>query len=116
MTEKHGGVDIVVHNAGVTRDRTLARMPERLWDQTLDINLGAVLAHHAEAARHGALRDNGRIVSLSSIAGIAGNTGQTNYAASKAGLIGFTRKLARATSRRAASPSTRSRLASSRRA
>ncbi len=94
VTEKYGGVDIVVHNAGVTRDRTLARMSERLWDQTIDINLQAVLSITRKLIDTGALRDNGRIVSLSSIAGIAGNTGQTNYAASKAGLIGFTRKLA----------------------
>jgi 3-oxoacyl-[acyl-carrier protein] reductase len=93
LTEKHGGVDIVVHNAGVTRDRTLARMPERTWDQALEINLGAVLAITARLTQ-GPLRDGGRIVSLSSIAGIAGNTGQTNYSASKAGLIGMTRKLA----------------------
>jgi 3-oxoacyl-[acyl-carrier protein] reductase len=92
VLEKHGGVDIVVHNAGVTRDRTLARMPERLWDQAVDINLTAVLKIN-EKLLQGALRDMGRIVSLSSIAGIAGNTGQTNYSASKAGLIGMTRKL-----------------------
>jgi len=93
LTEKHGGVDIVVHNAGVTRDRTLARMSERLWDQVLEINLGAILSITSRLLQ-GPLRDGGRIVSLSSIGGIAGNTGQTNYAASKAGLIGMTRKLA----------------------
>jgi 3-oxoacyl-[acyl-carrier protein] reductase len=93
VTEKHGGVDIVVHNAGVTRDRMLARMPEATWDQVIDINLSAVLAINDKLVE-GALRDGGRIVSLSSIAGIAGNTGQTNYSTSKAGLIGMTRKLA----------------------
>jgi 3-oxoacyl-[acyl-carrier protein] reductase len=93
LTEKHGGVDIVVHNAGVTRDRMLARMPEATWDQVIDINLSAVLAINDKLVG-GALRDGGRIVSLSSIAGIAGNTGQSNYSASKAGLIGMTRKLA----------------------
>jgi 3-oxoacyl-[acyl-carrier protein] reductase len=93
VVEKHGGVDIVVHNAGVTRDRMLARMPEATWDQVIDINLAAVLAINTKLLE-GALRDGGRVISLSSIAGIAGNTGQTNYSASKAGLIGMTRKLA----------------------
>jgi 3-oxoacyl-[acyl-carrier protein] reductase len=93
VMEKHGGVDIVVHNAGVTRDRMLARMPEATWDQVIDVNLSAVLAIN-DKLLEGALRDGGRLVSLSSIAGIAGNTGQTNYSASKAGLIGMTRKLA----------------------
>jgi 3-oxoacyl-[acyl-carrier protein] reductase len=93
LSEKHGGVDIVVHNAGVTRDRMLARMPEETWGQVIDVNLSAVLAINDKLVE-GALRDGGRLVSLSSIAGIAGNTGQTNYSASKAGLIGMTRKLA----------------------
>ncbi|HMJ10664.1 MAG TPA: 3-oxoacyl-ACP reductase [Polyangiaceae bacterium] len=92
VNDKFGGVDIVVHNAGVTRDRTLGRMSEREWDQALGINLTAVLAIN-ERLLEGGLRDNGRIVSLSSIAGIAGNAGQTNYSASKAGLIGMTEKL-----------------------
>jgi 3-oxoacyl-[acyl-carrier protein] reductase len=93
VAEKHGGVDIVVHNAGVTRDKMLARMPEATWDQVIDVNLSAVLAINGKLVQ-GALRDGGRLVSLSSIAGIAGNTGQTNYSTSKAGLIGMTRKLA----------------------
>ncbi len=87
------GVDIVVHNAGVTRDKTLARMKREGWDQTLDINLGAVV-RITEALLDGALRDQGRVVCLSSVAGIAGNMGQTNYAASKAGVIGFVEHLA----------------------
>ena len=92
LQEKHGGVDIVVHNAGITRDRTLARMNEQQWDQVLGVNLEAILRITA-ALLEGTLHDGGRIVSLSSIAGIAGNNGQTNYAASKAGVIGFTRNL-----------------------
>jgi 3-oxoacyl-[acyl-carrier protein] reductase len=94
VNDKFGGVDVVVHNAGVTRDRTLGRMSEREWDQALGINLSAVLAIN-ERLLKGGLRDGGRIVSLSSIAGIAGNAGQTNYSASKAGLIGMTEKLGR---------------------
>ncbi len=85
-----GGVDVVVHNAGVTRDKTLARMTAELWDQVLDVNLGAVIRTTEELTK-GSLRDGGRIICLSSIAGIAGNVGQTNYAASKAGIIGFVR-------------------------
>ncbi|MEM9459259.1 MAG: 3-oxoacyl-ACP reductase [Myxococcota bacterium] len=93
LRERHEGVDIVVHNAGVTRDKTLARMKPDKWDQTLDINLGAVI-RITDALVDGPLRAGGRLVLLSSVAGIAGNMGQTNYAASKSGIIGYTRKLA----------------------
>ncbi|MET0389349.1 MAG: 3-oxoacyl-ACP reductase [Polyangiales bacterium] len=94
LRKLHGGLDILVHNAGVTRDRTLARMPEQAWDQVIGINLDAVIRITEALIADGVLRDHGRIVSLASISGIAGNTGQTNYAASKAGVIGFTRFLA----------------------
>ena len=99
LQDKHGGVDIVVHNAGVTRDRTLARMNEQQWDQVLGVNLEAIL-RITGALLEGPLHEGGRIISLSSIAGIAGNNGQTNYAASKAGVIGFTRYLAAQLARR----------------
>jgi 3-oxoacyl-[acyl-carrier protein] reductase len=89
-----GGVDIVVHNAGVTRDKTLAKMSPEQWHQTLDINLGAV-TRLTPPLIDGALKDGGRIICLSSIAGIAGNMGQTNYAASKAGIIGYVSALSR---------------------
>jgi 3-oxoacyl-[acyl-carrier protein] reductase len=88
-TEHFGGVDIVVHNAGVTRDKTMAKMPEHYWDMVLAINLGAIMAVDAALHASGALRDEGRIVCLSSIGGIAGNVGQTNYAATKSALIGY---------------------------
>ncbi|MEZ4228322.1 MAG: 3-oxoacyl-ACP reductase [Polyangiaceae bacterium] len=94
LKEQHGGVDIVVHNAGVTRDKTLARMKQALWDQAIDINLAAVERITAELLK-GTLRDGGRVVNLSSIAGIAGNVGQTNYAASKSGVVGLTKFLAK---------------------
>jgi 3-oxoacyl-[acyl-carrier protein] reductase len=94
LQRQHGGVDIVVHNAGITRDRTLARMPESAWDQVIGINLEAVLRITQSLIDARALRDHARIVSLSSVAGIGGNVGQTNYAATKAGVIGFTRQLA----------------------
>ena len=90
--EKRGGLDIVVHNAGITRDKTLAWMKEEQWDLTVDVNLSAVM-RITEALLDGALNDNGRIICLSSVAGIAGNMGQTNYAASKSGLIGYVRHL-----------------------
>ena len=87
-----GGLDVLVHNAGITRDKTLARMSAELWDQVLDVNLAAVIRVTEELAK-GSLKDGGRIVCLSSIAGIAGNLGQTNYAASKAGIIGYVRAM-----------------------
>jgi len=93
LQERHDGVDIVVHNAGVTRDKTLARMKPDKWDITIDVNLAAVI-RITEALVDGPLRAGGRIVMLSSVAGIAGNMGQTNYAASKAGIIGYARALA----------------------
>ncbi len=93
LLEKHGGVDVVVHNAGVTRDKTLLKMSPELWDQALAVNLRAAI-RVTEALLGGALRDGGRLLFLSSIAGIAGNMGQTNYSAAKAGVIGFVRALA----------------------
>jgi len=92
--EALGGVDVVVHNAGVTRDRTMARMKREHWDAVLAVNLRAVLA--LDAALDPLLRDGGRVVCLSSIAGISGNVGQTAYAASKSALVGWVRARSRA--------------------
>lgn len=86
--QRHGGVDIVVHNAGITRDKTLAKMSDAHWDSVLEVNLASQLRIN-DALLAGALRPGGRIVGVSSIAGIAGNLGQTNYGASKAGVIGM---------------------------
>jgi 3-oxoacyl-[acyl-carrier protein] reductase len=95
LRDEHGGVDIVVHNAGITRDKTLARMKPEHWDQALGINLDAVIRiTDALIGEDGPLLDDGRIIVLSSIAGIAGNLGQTNYSASKAGVIGYVQRLA----------------------
>jgi 3-oxoacyl-[acyl-carrier protein] reductase len=89
LRDECGGVDIVVHNAGVTRDRRLANMMEPFWDLVMDINFSAVVAIDRALLDAGVLRDAGRIVCLSSISGIAGNVGQSNYAMSKAALIGY---------------------------
>ncbi|MEU9111948.1 3-oxoacyl-ACP reductase [Streptomyces sp. NPDC048483] len=89
------GLDVLVHNAGITRDRRLANMPEERWSSVLEVNLGAVLRTTDHLLDAGALRrGTGRIISTASIAGIAGNAGQTNYAAAKAGVIGLVRSLA----------------------
>ena len=87
-----GGLDVIVHNAGITRDKTLGRMSERQWDEVLAVNLGAVVRTHQ--ALEPLLREGGRVVCLSSIAGIAGNVGQSAYAASKAGILGLVAGLA----------------------
>ncbi len=84
-----GGLDIIVHNAGVTRDKTLANMKPELWDMVLNINLSAAERINDYLLENDGLNNNGRIVCVSSISGIAGNLGQTNYAASKAGVIGL---------------------------
>jgi 3-oxoacyl-[acyl-carrier protein] reductase len=87
LQERFGRVDVIVHNAGITRDRTLAKLSPEAWDLTLDVNTSAVLRLH-EALLPLVPKD-GRIVCLSSIAGLSGNVGQTNYAASKAAIVGF---------------------------
>lgn len=84
-----GGLDVIVHNAGVTRDKTLANMKQNLWDLVLNINLSAAERINDYLLDHDGLNKNGRIICVSSISGIAGNLGQTNYAASKAGVIGL---------------------------
>jgi len=83
------GLDILVHNAGITRDKTLANMTPEFWDAVLAVNLNAPQVLTKALLDSGTLRDNARVVLLASISGIAGNRGQTNYAASKAGLIGL---------------------------
>ncbi len=99
LRTRHGGVDIVVHNAGITRDRRLANMDADRWDAVLDVNLACQVRINDALLSRKVLRDNGRIIGVSSIAGIAGNTGQTNYGTSKAGVIGmvaaYATKLAR---------------------
>jgi len=88
------GVDIVVHNAGITKDKTIAKMTESAWQSVIDINLSAQERIDDALLGAGILRDGGRIIGVSSISGIAGNLGQTNYAASKAGVIGRVQSMA----------------------
>lgn len=89
-----GGLDIVVHNAGITRDKTLANMPQDFWDSVLDVNLNAPQILTKALIDSGALHDSGSVILLASISGLAGNRGQTNYTTSKAGLIGYARAMA----------------------
>lgn len=89
FTDNQNGLDIVVHNAGVTRDKTLSRMTEMQWDLLLDINLSSIERINQTLLEQHVLNEGGRIIGVSSISGIAGNLGQSNYAASKAGVIGL---------------------------
>jgi 3-oxoacyl-[acyl-carrier protein] reductase len=94
LVESHGGVDVVVHNAGVTRDKTLGRMDQDRWNMVLQVNLTAQERIDDELLARDVIRANGRIVCVSSMSGIAGNAGQTNYATSKAGVIGMVESMA----------------------
>ncbi len=89
-----GGLDLLVNNAGLTRDGLVLRMGEADWDAVLDANLKGAFAC-AKAAIKGMLRTGGRIVNIASVVGATGNAGQANYVASKAGLIGLTKALAK---------------------
>ncbi|MFJ7076273.1 3-oxoacyl-ACP reductase [Streptomyces sp. NPDC098781] len=88
------GLDVLVHNAGITRDRRLVNMPAERWSSVLDVNLASVLRTTDALLTAGTLRRGGRVVATASIAGLAGNAGQTNYGASKAGIVGLVRSLA----------------------
>ncbi len=90
-----GGLDIIVHNAGVTRDKTIGNMPEHFWDMTLDINLTAEEKINDYLLENDAINTGGRIICVSSMNGIAGQVGQSNYAASKAGVIGYVEFMAK---------------------
>ncbi|MCY7395088.1 MAG: 3-oxoacyl-ACP reductase [Nocardioides sp.] len=99
LTQKHGGVDVVVHNAGITRDKKLANMAATAsggdrWDSVIAVNLTAPERITRELLDQGVIHEFGSIIGVASIAGIAGNVGQTNYATSKAGVIGLVDSLA----------------------
>ena len=95
IVDRHGRLDIVVSNAGVTRDQLLMRMKREDWDAVIATNLTAMFALAQAAMRPMLKQRGGRIIAVSSVVGQMGNAGQTNYAASKAGLIGFSKALAR---------------------
>jgi 3-oxoacyl-[acyl-carrier protein] reductase len=95
--ELGGGVDIVVHNAGITRDKTIGNMDAAAWDMVISVNLNAIIRTNKELLKSGVIKENGRIISLSSTSGIAGNFGQTNYATTKAGVIGYVKSLSQIT-------------------
>ena len=94
LQEKHGGVDVVVHNAGITRDKKLANMAEDRWESVIAVNLTAPERITRELLDQKVIHEHGAVIGVASIAGIAGNVGQTNYAASKAGVIGLVDSLA----------------------
>ena len=89
VKQKFGVVDIVVHNAGITRDRTLAKMDPSWWDAVLEVNLSSPERINDVLLERDLIRAGGRLIGVASIAGIAGTRGQTNYATSKAGVIGL---------------------------
>ena len=93
--EAHGGLDILVNNAGTTRDMVIMLMPEADWDVVIQTNLKSAYNCSKAAVKTMLRKRYGRIINISSVSGIAGNAGQTNYSASKAGLIGLTKALAR---------------------
>ncbi|QCU78859.1 beta-ketoacyl-ACP reductase [Citricoccus sp. SGAir0253] len=95
VVEQHGKVDILVNNAGITRDRTVLKMEDDDWDAVLQVNLSGTFYMAQAALKHMLERGTGRIVNVSSIIGEMGNVGQANYAASKSGLFGLTKTLAR---------------------
>ena len=96
--KKFTGIDIIVHNAGITRDKLLVNMKPEIWDQVLDVNLRSILRVNEKIIPK--MREGGRMVCLSSVSGIAGNRGQTNYSTSKAGVIGYVKTLAPAVANR----------------
>ncbi len=95
ITEKHGRIDILVNNAGITRDQLLIRMKPEDWRSVLEINLDGVFNVTQPVAKVMMRQRSGRVVNIASVVGLMGNAGQSNYSASKAGLIGMTKSLAR---------------------
>jgi 3-oxoacyl-[acyl-carrier protein] reductase len=93
--EAYGTIDILVNNAGTTRDMVIMMMPEADWDTVIQTNLKSAFNCSKAAVKTMLRKRTGRIINITSVSGIAGNAGQTNYSASKAGLIGFTKALAR---------------------
>ena len=95
VSEEFGSIDILINNAGITRDNILVRMKEEEWDEIMNTNLTSVYKMSKVVLRGMIRKKAGRIISITSVVGAMGNAGQTNYAASKAGIMGFTKSLAR---------------------
>ena len=95
ITEKHGAVDILVNNAGITRDNLLMRMKDDEWQSIMDTNLTAIFKMSKAVLRGMMKKRKGRIINIGSVVGSTGNAGQANYAAAKAGVIGFSKSMAR---------------------
>ena len=95
VTEEYGAVDVLINNAGVTRDNILVRMKEEEWDDIINTNLSSVYRMSKAVLRGMIKKRSGRIISITSVVGAMGNAGQSNYAAAKAGIMGFTKSLAR---------------------
>ena len=95
VTDEWGQIDILVNNAGITRDGLLLRMKTEDWDRVIDVDLKGAFLCSKYTMPHMIRRRQGRIINISSVVGIGGNVGQANYAAAKAGLIGFTKAVAR---------------------
>jgi 3-oxoacyl-[acyl-carrier protein] reductase len=95
VSDKTGSIDILINNAGITRDDLLLRMETAMWDLVMAVNLKGTFLMTKHAARHMLRKRYGRIVNLASVSGLVGNPGQANYSASKAGVVGFTRTVAR---------------------
>jgi len=95
ITENYGSVDILINNAGITRDNILIRMKEDEWDDIINTNLSSVYKMSKAVLRGMIKKRSGRIISITSVVGATGNAGQSNYAAAKAGIMGFTKSLAR---------------------
>lgn len=95
LTKEYGGISILVNNAGITRDNLLMRMKDDEWDSIINTNLTSIFRMSKACIRSMMKAKKGRIISISSVVGASGNSGQTNYAAAKAGLVGFSKSLAR---------------------
>ena len=95
VSEEFGSIDILINNAGITRDNILVRMKEEEWDEIINTNLTSIYKMSKAVLRSMIKKKTGRIISITSVVGAMGNAGQTNYAAAKAGIMGFTKSLAR---------------------
>jgi len=95
VMEMHGQIDVLINNAGITKDNLLLRMNEEQWDSIMDVNLKSVFNLTKHCLRPMLKQRSGSIINMSSVVGVFGNAGQSNYSASKAGIIGFTKSIAK---------------------